>query len=177
GVDKQGRVTFINPAACRMLGLTPESVVGRQIHPLIHHSRPDGSTYPLCDCPTNQTLHHGGVMTVTDEVYWHADGHAVPVIYSTHPMVRDGRIIGAVVSFMDVTERRALEEAREEARLAAERLARIKSEFLANMSHEIRTPLNGVLGFARIGLRDHPHDPAGRLFSSILESGKLLLGV
>jgi CheY-like chemotaxis protein len=53
----------------------------------------------------------------------------------------------------------------------------VKSEFLANMSHEIRTPLNGVLGFARIGLRDHPHDPAGRVFANILESGKLLLGV
>ena len=177
GVDKQGRVTFINPAACRMLGLTPESVVGRQIHPLIHHSRPDGSTYPLCDCPTNQTLHHGGVMTVTDEVYWHADGHAVPVIYSTHPMVRDGRIIGAVVSFMDVTERRALEDAREQARQAAERLARVKSEFLANMSHEIRTPLNGMLGFARIGYRDSTDLRLRNAFAHILDSSKLLLGV
>ncbi len=177
GVDTQGRATFINPAACRMLGLTPEQVIGQPIHGLIHHRHANGQPYSHHDCPTNQTLRNGNVVTITNEVYWHADGRPIPVIYSTHPMIRDGAIVGAVVSFMDVTERRALEEAREEARLAAERLARIKSEFLANMSHEIRTPLNGVLGFARIGLRDHPHDPAGRLFASILESGKLLLGV
>jgi PAS domain S-box-containing protein len=177
GVDTQGRTTFINPAACRMLGLSPEQVIGQSIHKLVHHHHADGQPYSSHDCPTNQTLRHGNVVTITDEVYWHADGRPIPVIYSTHPMIRDGAIVGAVVSFMDVTERRALEEAREEARQAAERLARVKSEFLANMSHEIRTPLNGVLGFARIGLRDHPHDPAGRVFANILESGKLLLGV
>ncbi|WP_374243479.1 PAS domain S-box protein [Zoogloea sp.] len=177
GVDNRGRLTFINPAACRMLGLDPDALVGRHIHPLIHHSHPDGRTYPVCDCPTNQTLSHGQVMTVTDEVYWHSDGHPVPVIYSTHPMIRDGQIVGAVVSFMDVTERRALEEAREQARLAAERLARVKSEFLANMSHEIRTPLNGILGFARIGHRDSADPHLRSVFGHILDSGQLLLGV
>ena len=177
GVDTHGLATFINPAACRMLGLTPAQVIGQPIHSLIHGRHANGQPYSHHDCPTNQTLRHGEMVTITNEVYWHADGHPIPVIYSTHPMIRDGAIVGAVVSFMDVTERRALEEAREEARQAAERLARIKSEFLANMSHEIRTPLNGVLGFARIGLREHPDDPASRLFANILESGKLLLGV
>ncbi|GLT23652.1 hypothetical protein GCM10007933_31200 [Zoogloea oryzae] len=177
GVDNHGRVTFINPSACRMLGLDQEAVIGTHIHALIHHSHPDGSPYPTCNCPTNQTLQHGEGMTITDEVYWHADGHPVPVIYSTHPMVRDGRIVGAVVSFMDATERRALEEEREQARLAAERLARVKSEFLANMSHEIRTPLNGILGFAHIGYRDSTDPRQRSAFAHILDSGKLLLGV
>ncbi|WP_374265999.1 PAS domain S-box protein [Zoogloea sp.] len=177
GVDTHGRVTFINPAACRMLGLDAESVIGQHIHALVHHRHADGRPYPVADCPTNLTLRRGETVTITDEVYWHRDGHAVPVIYSTHPMIRDGHIVGAVVSFMDVTERRALEEAREQARLAAERLAQVKSEFLANMSHEIRTPLNGILGFARIGYRDS-REPATRdVLSHILDSGKLLLGV
>jgi CheY-like chemotaxis protein len=99
------------------------------------------------------------------------------VIYTTHPMLRDGQIIGAVISFMDVTDRRAMEQAREQAREAAERLARVKSEFLANMSHEIRTPLNGVLGLARIGYRDNAGRKAQNLFARILDSGGLLLGI
>ncbi len=178
GVDTQGRTTFINPAACRMLGLSPEQVIGQSIHKLVHHHHADGQPYSSHDCPTNQTLRHGNVVTITDEVYWHADGRPIPVIYSTHPMIRDGAIVGAVVSFMDVTERRALEEAREEARQAAERLARVKSEFLANMSHEIRTPLNGVLGFAQIGYRNfQDRDQAFNAFEKILSSGQRLLGV
>lgn len=177
GVDTHGRVTFINPAACRMLGLATDQVVGKHIHALIHHSHPDGQPYSPLDCPTNQTLRLGEVVTISDEVYWHADGHAVPVIYSTHPMIRDGNIVGAVISFMDVTERRALEEAREQARHAAEKLARVKSEFLANMSHEIRTSLNGILGFAAIGHRDSAEPRTRQVFAHILDSGKLLLGV
>ncbi len=177
GVDTHGRLTFINPAACRMLGLDAEALIGEPIHARIHHSHAGGEAYAAADCPTNQTLRLGEVVTVTNEVYWHADGHPVPVIYSTHPMIRDGAIVGAVVSFMDVTERRALEDAREQARLAAEKLARVKSEFLANMSHEIRTPLNGILGFARMGYRDSADGHAREAFAHILDSGKLLLGV
>jgi len=177
GVNTHGCVTFISPAACRILGLSSESVIGKHIHPIIHHHHADGQPYFVTDCPTNQTLRKGEVVTTTDEVYWHADGHPVPVIYSTHPMIRDGRIVGAVVSFMDVTERRAMEDAREQALQAAEKLASVKSEFLANMSHEIRTPLNGILGFARMGFRDSADKRTRDAFSHILDSGTLLLGV
>ncbi|MDD5297178.1 MAG: DUF3365 domain-containing protein [Rhodocyclaceae bacterium] len=78
----------------------------------------------------------------------------------------------------NITERRALEEAREAAREEALRLARLRSEFLANMSHEIRTPLNGVLGMAQIGHRDSDSgSKASRHFERILESGRLLLSI
>ena len=178
GIDLEGCLTFINPAACSMLGYPPERLLGRPIHYIIHGRHADGRNYPGHDCPIVGTLQDGHGVTVDNEVYWHADGHPIPVLYSTHPMVRDGRIVGAVVSFMDITERRALEEARESARREAERLARIKSDFLANMSHEIRTPLNGILGLAQIGFRDAPRDtPLHRHFSRILDSGRLLLGI
>jgi len=77
----------------------------------------------------------------------------------------------------DITERKALDAAREAARQEAERLAQVKSEFLANMSHEIRTPLNGVLGMAQIGYRDSKGRKAGDTFAKIIQSGKLLQGV
>lgn len=83
-----------------------------------------------------------------------------------------------VVVVRNITDRRMVEEIRESHRIEAERLARIKSEFLANMSHEIRTPLNGVLGMARIGLRDsYGRGKAQVAFERILQSGNLLLGI
>ena len=95
-----------------------------------------------------------------------------------HPMVQDGKVTGAVISFVDVSEQRATAAARELALIAAETLARLRSEFLANMSHEIRTPLNGVLGFATTGQRNYQNPvKALNAFNQILASGKRLLGV
>ncbi len=178
GNDRNGIITFINPAACAMLGYRAEQVIGRPVHPLFHHSRADGSPYPATECPGLRALKLGQQVRVDNEVYWHADGHAIPVMYATHPMLQNGEIIGAVTSFVDVSEQRAAAQARERALIAAESLARIRREFLANMSHEIRTPLNGVLGFADIGYRHYANsDKARDAFAKIRISGKRLLGV
>ncbi len=83
----------------------------------------------------------------------------------------------AIAVIRDVTEQRELDHAREAAREEAERLARVKSEFLANMSHEIRTPLNGVLGLAQLGYLESAGQPTQKTFETILDSGRLLLGV
>ena len=178
GIDPQGRLTFINRAGCALLGYTSEQLVGRQAHSIIHHSRPDGSPYDVRDCPTLASLSHGETVRVDDEVFWHADGHPVSVMYSTHPMIRDGRIVGAVVSFVDIAPQRAAVQAREHALLAAEGLDRARREFLANISHELRTPLNGILGFAEIGLRAADDVDKARLaFSRISTSGRHLLAI
>ena len=179
GIDQRGIIRFANPAACNILGYaSPEQMIGHPAHALLHHSRADGSPYPSGDCPSYRSLRDGAEVRVTDEVYWRADGQAVPVVYATHPMHKDGEIIGAVTSFSDATEQRAAIEARERALVAAERLARTRSEFIANMSHEIRTPLNGVMGFAAIGLRHVANvDKVRDAFAKIEASGNRLLGV
>jgi hypothetical protein len=178
GVDRDGLITFINPAACALLGYCAEQVIGHSAHALFHHSRPDGTPYPVDECPSHGALRSGNAVRVDSEDYWHADGCAVPVMYAAHPMMHAGKIEGAVVSFVDMSEQRAAAAAREEALIAAENLARVRREFLANMSHEIRTPLNGVLGFAQIGRRHcHDADKARNAFEKILASGNLLLGV
>ncbi|MBL8486391.1 MAG: PAS domain S-box protein [Rhodocyclaceae bacterium] len=177
GVDGDGRVTFINPAACRMLGYDPGQVIGRSAHALFHDRRPGGEPYPQDACPAQEAIRSGRQVRVDDEVYWRADGQPFPVMYAVHPMDQDGRN-GAVISFVDMTAQRAATEAREKALQAAENLARVRSEFLANMSHEIRTPLNGVLGFAQIGHRNADDaEKARSAFERILASGSLLLGV
>lgn len=178
GIDAKGRLTFINRAGCALLGYASEQLIGRQIHSIIHHSRPDGSLYDVHDCPTLASLRHGETVRVDNEVFWHADGHPVSVMYATHPMLHDGRIVGAVISFVDIAPQRLAAQAREQALLAAESLDRARREFIANMSHELRTPLNGILGFAEIGQRAADDADKARLaFSRILSSGRHLLVV
>jgi PAS domain S-box-containing protein len=178
GIDAQGRLTFINRAGCALLGYTSEQLIGRQVHGIIHHSRPDGSPYDVRDCPTLASLRDGETVRVDNEVFLHADGHPLSVMYASHPLLRDGRIVGAVVSFVDIAPQRAAAQAREQALLAAERLDGARREFIANMSHELRTPLNGILGFAEIGLRAADDPERVRLaFSRILTSGRHLLAI
>jgi PAS domain S-box-containing protein len=178
GLDLDGRITFMNPAGCAILGYRAEEVVGQLAHPLFHHSRRDGTFYPSLECPSLQALLNGKRTRVDDEVYWRADGLPVPVMYAVHPIIVDGLITGGVTSFVDITVQRAAAEAREQALISAENLARMRSEFLSNMSHEIRTPLNGVLGFADIGYRHYQnHEKARNAFAKIRDSGVRLLGV
>jgi PAS domain S-box-containing protein len=178
GVDSVGTITFMNNAACSMLGLSVEQAIGQSAHALFHHHRPDGTPYPAAECPGHNAVVKGEESRIDNEVYWHTDGHAVPVMYAIHPILQDGANCGAVISFVDMSEQRAAAVAREQALIAAENLARVRSEFLSNMSHEIRTPLNGVLGFADIGYRNVTNpEKARNAFEKIRSSGKLLLGV
>jgi PAS domain S-box-containing protein len=178
GVDTQGFITFINPAACKILGYSAEEVIGHNAHELFHPKRADHTAFPAEECPGRHALLTGREIRVDNQDYWHSDGHTVPVMYAMHPIFQNGKNTGAVVSFVDISEQRAAAQAREQALIAAEHLARVKSEFLANMSHEIRTPLNGVLGFAQIGYRNYQDSGAAlNAFDKILTSGNRLLGV
>ncbi len=178
GIDTVGRINFINPAGSRMLGYAPDALIGRAVHAALHHTHADGSPYPGETCPMLAALQQGRAVRNDDDLFWCADGTPLPVATATQPMLKDGKIVGAVVSFSDISQRKALDAARDRALAEAERLARVKSEFLANMSHEIRTPLNGVLGLAQIGMRDSAgRGSASETFAKIVQSGKLLLGI
>jgi diguanylate cyclase (GGDEF)-like protein/PAS domain S-box-containing protein len=111
GLDLDGRCTFINPAALRMLGYPrADALIGREMHALIHHTRQDGTPYAPEDCPIRRTFARGEDCQVSDEVFWRADGGAFPVEYHAHAQRKDGVIIGVVVSFRDITERKRSEE-------------------------------------------------------------------
>jgi len=111
GVDAAGQMTFINPAALLMLGFTEEELFGQSLHTLIHHTRADGSNYPVEDCPMYASYTKAADSHVTDEVLWRKDGSSFPVEYSSMPITKDGKIMGAVVTFKDITERKGIEEA------------------------------------------------------------------
>ena len=110
GVDTQGLTTFVNPAASRMLGYRPDELINRENHLLIHHSRSDGSHYPASECRMLRVLKGGTLKTVDDEVFWRKDGSSFPVEYSSNPIYRHGEIVGAVVNFRDISERKQAEK-------------------------------------------------------------------
>lgn len=113
GVDPEGRATFVNPAAARMLGYRAEDLIGKSVHETIHHSRPDGSDHPASECPMFRSLTDGEVHRVDDEVLWREDGAALPIEYISTPLRRHGAVIGAVVAFTDLTARQAAEGERD----------------------------------------------------------------
>jgi len=115
GLDCDGRITFGNKAAHDIVGWHTEDVLGQRAHEVHHHSYSDGSVYPRDDCPIYAALKDGDVHTVDCEVFWHANGDAVPVEYTSTPILTDGKPDGAVVVFRDITRRREAERQREEA--------------------------------------------------------------
>ena len=111
GVDLDGKVAFINPAANKMLGYGPDELIGKAVHEKIHHSHADGSGYPKEECPMYRSRVDGTDQHVTDEVLWHKDGTPFPVEYTSMPIKKNGRVVGAVVTFMDIAERKKMETA------------------------------------------------------------------
>ena len=93
-----------------MLGFAEEEMLGQSVHALIHHSHEDGSNYPVEDCPMYASYTKAAESHVADEVLWRKDGSSFPVEYSSMPIIKDGKVMGAVVTFSDITERKQAEE-------------------------------------------------------------------
>lgn len=118
GIDLFGKCIFVNPAAARMVGWEPNDLLGRPLHAILHHHRLDGTEYPADECPILGSIRTGRGCRIDDEVIFRKDGEAVPVEYSSNPIIDEGRIIGAVVTFSDISLRRQAEiQQRDETRL------------------------------------------------------------
>jgi PAS domain S-box-containing protein len=142
--DARGVMTYANPAAARLLGYTPEQLKGRDQHALLHHSRADGSRYLERDCVNYISRKAGKVCRITNDTFWRNDGTTITVDSTMTPIFERGELVGTVVSFVDVTERRGLEESAHAARVAAEVANRAKTELLAGMSTEVEVPLLAI---------------------------------
>jgi len=136
GVGEDGLVNFINPAGLKMLGFNTEEVIGQKIHPLIHHTRPDGSPYPSEECPMDQSLTRAVIGNRDDEILWRKDGTSFPVEYTSVPIRKNDSIAGTVVVFRDISERKEAEEALRESRATARGLLDATQESLLLLDKE-----------------------------------------
>jgi PAS domain S-box-containing protein len=109
GVDDEGRITFINPAACEILGYEQEQLLGKHAHATFHYAKPDGSPYPAEECQMRISWMTGVADRLGDEVFWHRDGHAIPIEYNVSPIKKGDWVVGAVISFHNISARKATE--------------------------------------------------------------------
>jgi PAS domain S-box-containing protein len=148
GVNAEGTTTFVNPAAQRMLGWGAEELVGHDMHSVVHHSRPDGTHYPHLDCPIYAAFRDGTVRHVDDEVFWRRDGTPLFVEYTSTPIRDRGHLVGAVIVFRDVSERREADERLRQALGEVQSLRERLERENAYLQEEIRLSDNhrGILG-------------------------------
>lgn len=106
GLDAEGRHTFVNRAASEQLGYEPSELIGQPAHDVWHHSRIDGTVYPISECPIAATFRGGAAHRLDNEVFWRKDGTSFPVAYASSPVWDGDALVGAVVTFRDVTRER-----------------------------------------------------------------------
>lgn len=110
GIDMNHNCTFCNASCLKMLNYqSPEDLIGKNMHLLIHYQRPDGTLLPFEECRLRDTLENGSCAHIENDFFWRSDGTGFPVEYFFYPQYRDGKIIGAVVTFLDITDRKKSE--------------------------------------------------------------------
>jgi PAS domain S-box-containing protein len=141
-MDAHQRCTFMNEAAERITGFTLAEVqaLGRPLHEVVHHTRPDGSHFPIEECPIDRALPQR-MQEQGEAVFVHKTGRFYPVAFTASPLLEDGVPVGTVIEVRDITEEKRREE--ERARLLQETQAavRVRDEFLSVAAHELKTPL------------------------------------
>ncbi len=156
GLDFEGNTTFVNPAAAQMLGYDPAALLGKPMHLMVHHTRPDGTPYPREACPMYAAFTDGSVHQVDDEVLWRADGTSFPVEYTSTP-IRDehAQIKGAVVTFQDITDRKLAESSMHQYMEELQRSNQDLDDFAYIASHDLKEPLRGIFNYSTILLEDY----------------------
>jgi PAS domain S-box-containing protein len=170
GIDLAGRCTFVNRAAAEMLGYRTEQVHGRNMHELIHHTHADGRHYPECDCPIFNAFRRGLPCRIDSEVLWRADGSSFSAEYSSYPVLERGVVQGAVVTLVDISERKQAEGA---LRLAREDLERRVAERTGELTRalgelrELSAYLETVREQERTRIAREIHDELGSLLVAL----------
>jgi len=164
GVDLEGKHTFVNPAAASMLGFELTELIGRQGHSMYHHTKANGDRFPEEECPIYQSYRSGRACSLTQDIFWRKDGSSFPVRYSCAPLVEGGKVLGAVVTFRDITEQRQIEA--EKDRLTAQLAQAQKMEAVGTLAggiaHDFNNILGIIMGYAEIANLDLPSDSSSK---------------
>ncbi|MFM9881039.1 MAG: PAS domain S-box protein [Burkholderiaceae bacterium] len=170
GIDLDGRCMFVNRAAAQMLGWEAGEVLGRNMHELAHHSHSCGAHYAEVDCPIFKAFRQGLPCRIDSEVFWRRDRSAFPVEYSSYPILDAGQVRGAVITFVDITERRrtadALHKAKQELELRVSERTQELSAALAQL-RELSAYTHTVREDERTRIAREVHDELGSLLVAL----------
>ncbi|MEC9413068.1 MAG: sigma 54-interacting transcriptional regulator [Pseudomonadota bacterium] len=142
GVDKSGSTTFLNPAAERILGYKASELAGKNMHKMVHHSNADGTHFRDEDCPIFEAFRDGTVHKIEDDVFWTKSGKPIDVEYTSTPIKDKGTVIGAVVIFRDVTQKKSDHKKLLEALNEVETLKNKLEQEKAYLQEEIKSDFN-----------------------------------
>jgi PAS domain S-box-containing protein len=170
GVDLAGHCVFINRAGARLLGFEPAEVLGHNMHELTHHSHADGSHYPDTDCPIFNAFRQGLPCRIDTEVFWRRDRTSFAVEYSSHPIIDGSQVRGAVITFVDITERKRAADALQKAKAELElRVAERTRELSAALvqQRELAAYSDNVREEERTRIAREVHDELGSLLVAL----------
>ncbi len=170
GIDLAGHCMFINRAGAAMLLMEPAQVLGHNMHELTHHSHADGSHYPDTDCPIFNAFRRGLPCRIDTEVFWRHDHTPFAVEYSSHPIMDGDKVLGAVITFVDITERRHADEALQKAKAELEmRVAERTRELSAALAQqrELAAYSETVREEERTRIAREVHDELGSLLVAL----------
>lgn len=142
-LDAEGRTVYANSAAERTFGWTREELAGKLLHDLVHHHRPDGRPYPMSECPLGHVFGSGTQLEKHEDMFFRRDGTPIHVACSNAPLEHEGRMVGAVLIAVDITERKRIEERLAEA-LAA------KDGLIKEVHHRVKNSLMMAIGLLRL---------------------------
>lgn len=167
GLDEEGRITFVNPAATKLFGYNEEELIGRKSHDVFHGNRQDGAPYPWSDCPNCRTMQDGQTRS-GEEIYHRKDGSSFPVEYNCTPISEAGRIAGVVVTFRDMTDRKKLEEQFRH----AQKMEAI-GQLAGGVAHDFNNILSAIIGYGNLAEMKLPDDsPVRHDLEQILQASE-----
>lgn len=148
--DVNGRCTLVNRSAAKLLGASPDWLLGSDMHALIHPRPPEASPQQNDTCAILDVVRKAESHSSRDDIFCRADGSPFPVEYTASPIIDRGEVMGSVVAFNDITARRRLESKLEQ----ANRLSSL-GRLAATVAHEFNNVLMGIAPFAEV-LRREP---------------------